>query len=132
MSVSTNIKREMARHDISTAELSERSGVSKGNITKYLAGHITPADEIIERLACALGCRVEDLCKPKEPPVMRGNNVPVETAARVMGKSTQWLRVMLQQGRLPFGSASRLTGNKYTYYIDAHQFEMYTGVCVGG
>ena len=51
MSIATNLKSLMVSHDLTTAQLSELSGVSKGSLTIYLKGHTKPAPEILERLA---------------------------------------------------------------------------------
>ena len=127
MSIATNLKSLMVSHDLTTAQLSELSGVSKGSLTIYLKGHTKPAPEILERLAAALGCSPEDLDKPKAVR-QRGCNVPVVVAAQVMGKPAQWLRIMLQQGRLPFGFAEKNAGSTvYNYYINQADFEAYIG-----
>lgn len=127
MSIATNLKSLMVSHDLTTAQLSERSGVSKGSLAIYLKGHKKPAPEILERLASALSCRVEDLDKPAAVR-QRGCNVPVATAARMMGKNPQWLRLMLQQGRFPFGFADKRPGSSvYNYYINQADFEAYIG-----
>lgn len=127
MSIATNLKSLMIAHDLSAAQLSERSGVSKGSLTVYLKGHIKPDREVLERLSAALGCTPDDLDRPKSVR-QRGTNVPVETAARIMGKPAQWLRVMLQQGRFPFGFAVKNEGSgQYNYYINQTDFEEYVG-----
>ena len=40
-----------------------------------------------------------------------GRNVPVNDAARIMGKSPQFIRVGLQRGILPFGVAFKVDEN---------------------
>lgn len=130
MSIASNLKQQMTAHDLSAAQLAEISGVSKGAISIYLKGHTKPADEILAKLAYALRCTTEDLEKPRQIR-QRGCNVPVETAARIMGKPAQWLRIMLQQERLPFGFADRRDGsNRYSYYINQADFEAFVGVRV--
>lgn len=127
MSIATNLKSQMVAHDLTTAQLSERSGVSKGSLAIYLKGHTKPAPEILARLAAALSCTPEELDKPSVVR-QRGCNVPVVTAARIMGKEPQWLRVMLQQGRLPFGFADKRPGSsQYSYFINQADFESYIG-----
>lgn len=44
-----------------------------------------------------------------------------------IGKSEQFVRIGLQRGILPFGSAVK-TSSKYSYYISPKLFEEYTGV----
>lgn len=133
MSIATNLKREMTSRDVSVARLSELSGVSKANLSKYLSGDVKPAHEVLTRLADGLGIAVDELDTKREPR-MKGANISVETAARLMGKSAQWVRLMLQRcpEKLPIGSAEKLNGNRYTYYISPELFRQYTGIAVGG
>lgn len=127
MSIATNLKQQMIAHDLTTAQLSEMSGVSKGSLSIYLKGHTKPAEEVLERLAAALNCTPKDLDKPRQIR-QRGKNVPVETAARIMGKEPQGIRLMLQRGKLPFGYAVKNEGStKFNYYINQADFEDYIG-----
>lgn len=61
-----------------------------------------------------------------------GRNVPVNDAARIMGKSPQFIRVGLQRGILPFGVAFKVDENneQYDYYISPKQFADYTGYLI--
>ena len=47
-----------------------------------------------------------------------------------MGKSEQFIRIGLQRGLLPFGSAVQNAGGRYSYYISPELFEQYTGIKV--
>lgn len=53
--------------------------------------------------------------------------ITVEEAARIMGKSPQTVRIGLQQGVFPFGTAFKLhNSNKYVYEIyPARFYELY-------
>lgn len=53
-------------------------------------------------------------------------SLTVSEAARVMGKSNQFVRLALQQGLFPFGTAVKMS-SKYTYYINPKQFWEYVG-----
>jgi hypothetical protein len=53
-----------------------------------------------------------------------------QLAAIMMGKTPQFVRVGLQRGRLPFGTAVKRGGGRtarYSYYISPAQFMSYTG-----
>lgn len=50
----------------------------------------------------------------------------VAEAARLMGKSKQFVRVGLQRGALPFGSAVKMS-SKWSYYINPKKFYEYIG-----
>ena len=55
-------------------------------------------------------------------------SISVKQAAELMGKSEQFIRVGLQRGLLPFGTAMMLPDSThYTYYISPKQFYDYVG-----
>lgn len=51
----------------------------------------------------------------------------VAEAAELMGVSKDYVRIGLQRGLLPFGTAVKMS-NRYTYYISANQLFKYLGV----
>jgi hypothetical protein len=51
----------------------------------------------------------------------------VEEAARLLGKSKQFVRVSLQSGRAPFGFAVKVTGDRFSYHISPKKFNEYMG-----
>lgn len=53
-------------------------------------------------------------------------NMPVIKAAQIMGKSQQFVRVGLQRGLLPFGTAVKMS-SMWTYYISQKKFYEYVG-----
>lgn len=55
-------------------------------------------------------------------------NLKVADAARLMHKSEHFIRLCLQDGSLPFGTAKMGPGGKYSYYISPELFEKYTGI----
>lgn len=57
---------------------------------------------------------------------MKPNRLSVKEAAQLMGVSEQFLRIGLQQGKFPFGTAVR-TSSKFSYYINTAQFLRYIG-----
>ena len=42
-----------------------------------------------------------------------------------MGKSKQFVRVAIQQGLFDWGVATRLSGSRYSYYINKAKFEKF-------
>ena len=48
-------------------------------------------------------------------------------AAKLLNKSPDFIRVGLQNGRLPFGSAVR-TSSKWSYHISEKLFNEYLGI----
>lgn len=51
----------------------------------------------------------------------------VKDAARLLGKTEQFIRVGLQQGALPFGAAVKMPGGRYSYHISEEKLKEYTG-----
>ena len=53
-------------------------------------------------------------------------SISVKEAAKIMGKSEQFVRIGLRRGLLPFGQAIKMS-SIYTYYISPKLFEEYVG-----
>lgn len=53
--------------------------------------------------------------------------ITIKEAAGLMNCSEQFIRVALQQGKLPFGTAIKMSKRNYTYYINPNQFYSYIG-----
>ncbi|MDR3599400.1 MAG: hypothetical protein P4L49_02775 [Desulfosporosinus sp.] len=56
-----------------------------------------------------------------------GKSLSVQEAAELLNKSKQFIRIGLQRGILPFGSAVKLS-TKWTYYISPTRFYDYAGM----
>lgn len=54
-------------------------------------------------------------------------NMPIKEVAKELKKSQQFVRIGLQRGILPFGTAQIVSGNKYSYYISPEKFYKYIG-----
>ena len=54
---------------------------------------------------------------------------PVDQAAKMLGKSRQFVRVALQRGIAPFGFAVKLSGDKFSYHISPKKLAEYIGDC---
>ena len=53
--------------------------------------------------------------------------ITVKEAAQILGTSEMFVRIGLQRGKLPIGTAIKLNGNRYTYYINPKQLAEYSG-----
>ncbi len=53
-------------------------------------------------------------------------SISVKEAAQLMGKSEMFVRIGLQRGLLPIGTAIKMS-SKYTYYISPKLLEEYIG-----
>ena len=58
------------------------------------------------------------------------NRLSIQRAAELMGVSAQFLRVGIQEGKFPFGTAVKVTGRRYSYYISPARFTEFTGIPV--
>lgn len=57
--------------------------------------------------------------------------ITVETAARLMGKSTLFVREGMRRGVLPIGEAMQMPGsNKWSFYVSPKLLADYIGVSV--
>ena len=54
-------------------------------------------------------------------------NLPVRLAADLMGKPQMFVRCGLKAKELPFGSAVKMEGGRYSYYICTRQFIKFIG-----
>lgn len=54
--------------------------------------------------------------------------ITVKEAAQILGMSEMFVRIGLQRGKLPIGTAIKLNGKHYTYYISPKLFKDYTGI----
>ena len=57
--------------------------------------------------------------------------VPTAVAARILGKSENFIRFGLQQGRLPFGSAVKTATDRWGYHISPLLLANYSGMPLG-
>lgn len=57
----------------------------------------------------------------------RALNIKVSDAARVLGKSEQFVRIGLQRNLLPIGTAVQMS-SKWTYHISPKLLKEYAGV----
>ena len=57
------------------------------------------------------------------------NRMSVSETAKLMNVSDQFIRVGLQQGKLPFGHAVKIS-SKWTYFISPTKFTEATGIPV--
>ncbi len=55
-------------------------------------------------------------------------SISVIEAAHIMHKDPQFVRAGLQKGQLPFGSAVRVSNQRYSYYISPQKFAEYIGI----
>lgn len=120
----------MIAKNISQSDLSALTGVGKSSISQYLSGKNEPKQTKIKVFAEAL--QVSEVWLMGQDVEMESGTktenkrITVEEAARLMGKSRDFVRVGLQKGILPFGNAVQLS-SRWTYYINPKRFYEYIG-----
>jgi transcriptional regulator with XRE-family HTH domain len=120
------LSQTMMERKMTLTELAVKTGISKSSLSMYMNGDNIPRDEYLTRLAKALEVD-EDWLTEEQEEKKNLFNLKVEDAARLMGRSGQYVRIGLQRGILPFGTAIKM-GSKWTYYISPHRFREYTGI----
>lgn len=53
--------------------------------------------------------------------------ITILDAAKTLNKSPQYIRLMLQQGKFPFGSATKMSPHRWNYVIFPEKFREYVG-----
>lgn len=131
-SFATRLRRAMNEADLSQKALAEKSGCSKAAISQYLSGKHVPKGLVLQALAETLGVEVGVLQgtapEPNTSPPPSISRIGTRRAAQCLGKSEQFVRIGLQRGILPFGSAVPMSGKRYSYYINPSRFREYVGV----
>lgn len=128
MTFARHLKQIMEAKDLTQTQLAADSGLSKASISQLLSGKQKPTDKTLHKLAQALECAPDHL-EPAEvtEDELNQKNIPVEVAAKLLGKSDQFVRIALQRGLAPFGFATKISGNKYSYHISPALFTKYQG-----
>lgn len=124
------MKQAMVDQGISQAKLSDMTGIGRSGISQYLSGKNKPGQKHLSIIADALNVAESWLTGDIEESVKEGvvrNSMTVDTVARLMCKSRQFVRVGLQKGIFPFGYAVKLSG-RFTYYISRQKFTEYIGI----
>lgn len=119
----------MQELDLSQSQLSRLTGISKPNISQYIAGKHEPSKERKREIARALGVQEDyfEIFKAaatvQENPVV---NLPVPLAAKLMKKSKEWVIQGLKDGIFPWGYAVKM--RDWSYWISSVKFTEYTGI----
>lgn len=111
----------------SREEWVKRANESSRNAFKATHGHF-PSSQAelaawVYSTVYGTGCRESPV---KEIPVSN-KRITVKDAARCLGKSDQFVRIGLQRGLLPFGTAVPGAGYHWNYYISPKKFKEYIG-----
>lgn len=127
MSFAKRLKQAMDERQMTQAELAARIGKGKSSVSQYLSGKNIPKDDVQKQIAEVLDCTVDFLnSEVSDDGDIHLKNVPVSEAAKMLGKSEQFVRVALQTGVAPFGFAVK---NKtvFSYHISPKKLAEYIG-----
>lgn len=117
MSIASNLRREMDEQGVSVATLAAEIGAEASSVRKYLAGAIRPSERVLARLARVLGCDANELRYGK--PRRTDGKLTTDDVARATGIDPLSLRIGLQRGFWPFGTAYKREGStQYSYEYD--------------
>ncbi|MGE6426180.1 helix-turn-helix domain-containing protein [Bacillus altitudinis] len=121
MSFAEILRKAMDETNMTQAELSKLTGIGKSSISQYVSGKNEPNQNRKIKIFEVLG--ISPLEYIDEISLDSGR-ISVQKAAKLLGKSEQFVRVGLQRSVLPFGTAVKLS-SKWTYHISAKKFYDY-------
>ncbi len=123
------VKRRREELGLTMEEVANAASVSKATIHRYESGGIKNVrKDKISVLAKVLQITPEELMGWEEPAAKDQGKLSIKKAAELMNVGPQFIRVGLQRGILPIGTAFKISKNRYTYYISPKLFEDYTGI----
>lgn len=131
MSFAEKLKALMGELNLSQSKLSDLTGIGKSSISQYLSGKNEPSKDRKKEIARKLGVQEDYFDTFETAATVQHDgvfNLPVTMAAKLMGKSKEWVKQGLRDGVFPWGYAVKLT--KWSYFISSVKFTEYTGIKV--
>lgn len=131
MSFAEKLKTLMGELDLSQSKLSDLTGIGKSSISQYLSGKNEPSKDRKKEIARKLGVQEDYFDTFETAATVQHDgvfNLPVTLAAKLMGKSKEWVKQGLRDGVFPWGYAVKLTN--WSYFISSVKFTEYTGIKV--
>ena len=123
---SQKLKQAMRERDMNLTALSRVTGISKSSISQYMSGKVEPSDKRKEQIAAALDLSADYFEQSLEDAFASNiANLPVATAAKLMGKSKEYVYKGLQEERFSWGNAVWM-GSRWSYYISPAAFAEWT------
>jgi len=133
-----NLKRAMVERGMSQKQLATMTGITNSGISQYVHGLVTPRKDALDKLAATLNVSPESLvygqCREQEVSpkgLKRIKRLTPEHIAKITGSGAQCIRMALQQGKVDYGYAIRLTGDRYVYHFYPRKVEEYYGSLAG-
>lgn len=131
MSFAEKLKALMGELDLSQSKLSDLTGIGKSSISQYLSGKNEPSKDRKKEIARKLGVQEDYFDTFETAATVQHDgvfNLPVTLAAKLMGKSKEWVKQGLRDSVFPWGYAVKLTN--WSYFISSVKFTEYTGIKV--
>lgn len=117
MSIAANLRRQMDEQGMSVVNVAAQIGAEASSVRKYLSGAVRPSERVLARLARCLGTTPEELKYGR--PRRASGKLTTDDVARATGIDPLSLRIGLQRGIWPFGTAYKRPGStQYTYEYD--------------
>lgn len=125
------LKQVMRDKDMTASALSAATGIGKSSISQYLSGKNEPPEKKKEIIAQGLGLPADYFKSNQiqQDITCSEVNLPVMTAARLMGKSKEFIYQGLRDGVFPWGYGVKM-GKNWSYYISPVMFTRCTGLAI--
>ena len=125
------LKQVMRDKDMTASALSAATGIGKSSISQYLSGKNEPPEKKKEIIAQGLGLPADYFKSNQiqQDITCSEVNLPVMTAARLMGKSKEFIYQGLRDGVFPWGYGVKM-GKNWSYYISPVMFTCCTGLAI--
>lgn len=123
------LKKAMQEKDMNLTALSAATGIGKSSISQYLSGKNEPPDKKKATIALAMGLPTDYFKKVQIQSDLSSSevNLSVIVAAKLMGKSKEFIYQGLRDGVFPWGYAVKM-GKNWSYYISPVMFQKCTGL----
>lgn len=123
------LKKAMQEKDMNLTALSAATGIGKSSISQYLSGKNEPPDKKKTTIALAMGLPADYFKKVQIQSDLSSSeiNLSVIVAAKLMGKSKEFVYQGLKDGVFPWGYAVKMRKN-WSYYISPVMFQKCTGL----
>ncbi len=129
MAFASKLQELMIELNISQTQLSDLTGIGKSSISQYLSGKNEPSKARRQTIARTFNLQDDYFEKFDDVPDAQSTvvlNIPVNLAAKLMGKSKEWVMLGLQNGVFPWGYAVKM--KDWSYFISSVKFTEYTGI----
>lgn len=115
MSIASNLRREIDERGLKIETLAGQISCEASSVRKYLAGKVKPSDGVLARFSRVLGIPIEEIKygRPRE----RTGKLTTDEVAALTGIDPLSLRIGLQRGIWPFGTAYKRQGSTHFTYV---------------